>query len=928
MILKSRTLILVLLSSGLACAQSGSRESLAELPSGSSREQSVAMYETAVEMVSQLHDPKLLASTYYHLGAAYWTAHNIEKAIGAYERSRENFERAGSPRDLTYVLADLGVLYLNQEEYQKAREYSERSIGVADSVKTSNFSSSAGPEDFGRARALQTLAEIDLREGNHTEALDKLQKSLKLFQQLNGDGTHYDLSIAGVYAALGKVYPEMGDYGRALFYLNKALDLAKGSRDTTANILNSIGYLYMEQEDYAQAKINFDRSLEIHLGEKNHVEAAKVYLNLGVIEQRQERYDEALAHFNLSMKAAKAAQITDVQVAAGEGIGVVLTAKKDFVGGLGAFNQSLAIVKETKNKTRQIELLWRLAQAYYQMGNYAQSASLAVSAVELARASHLPKLTYLATTTLGESYSAQKKYDLAMQVLTDAVSQLEALRENVAGSELETQLFLENKVASYNALVDLLVRQDKPFDALLYAERAKGRVLLDVLRDGKPDLTRVLTQAEKAQAQALNRRISEINDTIRKQETTNSSSLNSLYSQLDAARLEYQSLQDATYAAHPDLRIRSGQTSALTPTDVSALPLDTDMAYLEYVTANDHVFLFVLTKGKSFDAPEVKVYPIAAKPDELIRKVNQFHDALAEHKSGYRIAASELYSLLIAPAEQQLRNVETLCIIPDSFLWNLPFQALMTSNDQFVTEKHAIYYAPSLSVLREMGRKKAASESTGSSLIAFGNPVIGKDEQRNADVCPLPEAEQEVSSIAKSFDPRTSKVLIGRDATEKTFKALAPAYSVVHLATHGVIDNRQPLYSHLLLTKTEGDPDNDGRLEARQIMAMNLQADLAVLSACETANGRIAPGEGVMGMSWAFFVAGTRSMLVSQWKINSDSTSELMVNFYKSFTTEHNSDSNKARALREAVLPMIKQSRYRDPFYWAGFVMIGVVDAK
>ena len=174
------------------------------------------------------------------------------------------------------------------------------------------------------------------------------------------------------------------------------------------------------------------------------------------------------------------------------------------------------------------------------------------------------------------------------------------------------------------------------------------------------------------------------------------------------------------------------------------------------------------------------------------------------------------------------------------------------------------------------------------SLVAFGNPVIGRDEQRNEELCPLPEAETEVSSIAKSFGPIGNKVLIGREASEKTFKALAPTYATIHLATHGVIDNRHPLYSHLLLTKTEGDPENDGLLEAREIMNMKLDADLAVLSACETANGRISPGEGVMGTSWAFFVAGTRSMLVSQWKVNSASTSQLMVNFYHALQSREN----------------------------------------
>jgi CHAT domain-containing protein len=306
-----------------------------------------------------------------------------------------------------------------------------------------------------------------------------------------------------------------------------------------------------------------------------------------------------------------------------------------------------------------------------------------------------------------------------------------------------------------------------------------------------------------------------------------------------------------------------------------------------------------------------------------MQKVNDFHESLAGQQLAYAEQAHELYSLLIAPAEKQLRDAETLCIIPDSFLWNLPFQALLTPSERFVIEDHSIYYAPSLSVLREMNRIKGQSLRVDSSLIAFGNPVIGKDAQSNAELCPLPEAEQEVGLIAKSFGT-SNRVLIGRDATENAFKTLAQKYSIIHLATHGVIDNRQPLYSHLLLTKTEGDPENDGRLEARQIMNLKLPADLAVLSACETANGKIAPGEGVMGLSWAFFVAGTRSTLVSQWKINSDSTTELMSNFYKNLNSNRSDvDGRNRKALRDAALTMIHGRRYRHPFYWAGFVLIG-----
>lgn len=873
---------------------------------------------------SQLNESKLLARTYYQLGHIYSDRSLFPQAISSYEKSKDAFEKAGLIRDEVYVLADLGALYFIQEDYKKARECSEKSLHITDSANSSE-PLGAYPDDFGKARALLTLGDLDTHEGNYEQAVEKLQNSLALYQRLNDSSSSYDLYIAGAYGALGRAYPEIGDSTTGLLCLNKALDIADHHSDKrlTASLRNDIGYLYLEQEDYVQASAQFSESLKLYEADNNQKERSRLLLNLGVVEQRRSNYEGALRYFRLSIESARITGALDNQIAAYEGIGVVLTGKRDFADAIENLNNGLALARQTGNKIREAEILWRSAQAYYEQSSYSQSTELAESALTLARASHLPKLTYLATTTLGESLGAQKKSDLAIETLKDAVQQLERLREHVAGSDLETQLFLENKVASYESLVDLLIKQDKPIDALVYAERAKGRVLLDVLRDGKPDLAKALTPPEKTETQRLNRRISEINDSISKHEIADPLSLNALYAQLDAARSDYRSFQDALYVTHPSLRIRSGHTASLSNADLSGLTADGKIAYLEYVATKDGISLFVLSKNKS-NTPEVTVYRVAIKPEDLNRKVNEFHDALADQRLAYTLAARELYTLLIEPAEQQLRGVDTICVVPDSFLWNVPFQALMTPNERFLIEDHALYYAPSLSVLNEMNRKKGKGEPTQTSLIAFGNPVVGKDEQRNADLCPLPEAEQEVSSIAKSFDENNSKVFIGRDASEKTFKTLAPTYSIVHLATHGVIDNRQPLYSHLLLSKTEGDPENDGRLEARQIIDMTLNADLAVLSACETANGKIAPGEGVIGMSWAFFVAGTRSMVVSQWKISSASTSEFMTTFYQNLhSAQSEANRNKAQGMRQAALTLMKNDRYRHPFYWGGFVMIG-----
>ena len=214
-------------------------------------------------------------------------------------------------------------------------------------------------------------------------------------------------------------------------------------------------------------------------------------------------------------------------------------------------------------------------------------------------------------------------------------------------------------------------------------------------------------------------------------------------------------------------------------------------------------------------------------------------------------------------------------------------------------------------------------QNSKESLIAFGNPVIDRNENPKRNLHALPETEVEVAAIAATNRAQMKKVLVRREADEKTFKTLAPRYATIHLATHGVLDNRDPLNSYLLLTKIDDETENDGLLHAREIIDLNLDADLAVLSACETGNGRISPGEGVIGMSWAFLVAGARSVVVSQWRVNSISTTHLMKDFYQAMARRTDLNGrNKSEAIREASLRLLKDRRYRHPFYWAGFVLV------
>ena len=880
-------------------------------------EKAFVVYDVARQIALHLKDQRRLGKTHYNVARSYSGLGQYESAINSYLESKKAFEAGGYERDIVYVLSELGSISWVQERYAEARQYSEASLNLAEILKGSAAPAGAWPDAFGIAQSLLTLGQLSARDGEYDLATTHLMRALDLLNELNTDHG-YDFYVTEIYAALGRVYTSASDHIAALQHLNSALKTATSGQ--IPGLLNSLGYLYMEQEDYAQANAQFQQSLKLYRSAKNQKEESRVLLNLGVVQQREGNHDEALKFFSQSLEAAKATKLIDVEIAVLEGVGVVLTAQKRFDDAFAALNGGLTAARENQDKMRQTELLWRIAQTYYQMQNYARAAELAQEAVALARATHLLKLTFLATATLGDSYAATNKVDLAVQTLKDAIDQIVMLRDRVAGREEGLQLFFENKVGPYHSLMRLLLQQGKFFEALVYAEQAKSRVLLDIVVSGKGNLENVLNESEKAEWQTLVRKISAINERIKSQPASEAESTRGLYKELDAARLELASFQDKTYVTHPELQLRSGTTQPLTVPSLTSLIAGNDGAYLEYVVTDDRVGLFVVTRNRATNALDTRYVGLPITSKDLQAKINEFHSMLAQRHPGYRKLSRELYESLIKPADKQLRGIKNLFIVPDGLIWTLPFQALITERDRYLIEEYALGYAPSLSVLQEMNKSPRNSKSV-SSIIAFGNPVIGRDEKLNQDLCPLPEAETEVKEIASAVRSRVKQVFVGPTATEKTFKSLAPEYSRIHLATHGVLDNRDPLYSHLLLTKTDGDVENDGSLEAREIMNMHLNAELAVLSACETANGRISPGEGVIGMSWAFFVAGTRSMVVSQWRVNSASTAQLMKNFYEALAMHQN--AYKSEALRQASLRLLKDPRYRHPFYWAGFVLIG-----
>ncbi len=229
------------------------------------------------------------------------------------------------------------------------------------------------------------------------------------------------------------------------------------------------------------------------------------------------------------------------------------------------------------------------------------------------------------------------------------------------------------------------------------------------------------------------------------------------------------------------------------------------------MVTSETTYLFVLTSGSGHGSTnvDVKVYPIPIKQKELAKRAEHFRRSLAARDLRFRGPATELYDLLLKPARDELRNRNTLVIVPDGVLWQLPFQALQSAPNRFLLEDYAISYSPSLTVLREMSRPRKRESQTAASLLAVGNPSLGrlaagrlKGVSADDPVAPLPNAEKEVQALRQLYGAECARIYIGAEAREDRIKEEAGLYRILHFATHGILNNASPMYSHLILSQT------------------------------------------------------------------------------------------------------------------------------
>jgi len=899
-----------------------------------------------------------------HLGQDTEIHGSYDEAIRIYRFSREIAETIHDESDVAGLSNNVGVVYFQQAKYRDAMQEWQEEIKVGQSTGDKSLISDA----------TGNVGLANKQLGNYSEALRDGLQSLAIYDEMGNDHGR-----ALQFNNIGELYRLIGNYDEASSYLNRSLAAAKkiADNETIALALMDLGILDRFRGNYADALSSYKQALELNQQEGDQASVAQLLNNIGDLFAAQNDDEQALKYFRQSADLAKQIGNKQTMAEALTAIGDEYRDGANYTAAVEAFQTTKPIFEEIGDRQGVAATLAAIGSVYHLQGNLEQGVDLLQKSLAISNELHDERAVAVAYTELatihqeqghaqealesaarattiahelgddetlwasrtaeGEAYRSLHQFDKASQAFEEAIASIETLRTNVAGGEQAQQRFFQNKLVPYVDMVALAVDQKNPEQALAYAERCKSRVLLDVLAGGRVRINGETSAGEQNREKALEQALTSLNAQLQHEKadpTPDPARLADLQTKIEKSRLEYADFQTDLYLHHPQLRTKRGLAPLISAAEAADLLPDAGTTVLEFVVGDKTTYLLTLARG-AHNVPDLRVFEIPTSEKALALRVEHFREQLAHRDLTSSSSAKELYDLLLKPAGLQFKGTETLVIVPDGPLWALPFQALQNAQNDYLLLNYVVAYVPSLSVLREMVRPRLDrndANATPTTLLAMGNPTFGEKTAARLEMAyrgerlgPIPSAGKEVEMLGQLYGSAQSKIYVGDEAREDRFKTEAGNFKVLHLATHGLFNDASPMYSYVLLSPGEGGKE-DGLLEAWEIMNLDLKADVAVLSACETARGRIGGGEGIIGLTWAFFVAGVPTTVASQWKVESNSTTELMLAFHRALRVtkaQKNSSFATAKALRMAELELLHKGAHTHPFYWAGFVVTG-----
>jgi CHAT domain-containing protein len=711
------------------------------------------------------------------------------------------------------------------------------------------------------------------------------------------------------------------DYLSARRYIDEGMALAREVGDVMGEMAFEmvLSTVYFDQGDHERGLFHHAHATE--LAEQTQALAhATLLVRWGCVLVEEGRFDEARAMFARAIVRNESGVMTAIKSMPGNHLGKALRALAMIEAHSGNFSEAECLNRESAihHGGSPDTFLYELAPQYASHGD--DAGALALSLASLAQKGLHSNQRAEALVFAGRAYQRLGIVDRGLAVALEAIELREDLDSKIAGDEQQRALAASTTSESYELAAEFALRGGNPVEALVFLERGRARVLTDILENGRPGSVAEIDAAVREQQSALDRNVVRIR--LELDRAHSAKSIHDQTEQLDRARAARASFLDGVQA-------KSERRGAVRrPIDAAgilklAAKLPPRTMAVEYFVSEHDLHMFVI----GVDGVTLRTQKV--ERDVLDRRVSAFLEMLANRDLRVEVPGRELYSLLVEPIERDLAGADALLIVPDDSLWRVPFAALVDRRGRFMVESKTIFYAPSMVAYASIDARKR-TKSSQVALLAIANPTLdeaaGKAAAsfyRNATLGPLPDAEHEVDALRALYDPQHSLILKRDRATEARTKTALRGATVAHFATHAILDDAHPMYSRLMLAR-DGEAEEDGWLESWEVARMDLDADLVVLSACETARGRVGGGEGVVGLSWSFFLAGASSTVATQWKVASDSTAQFMIAFHRSLrATAKNPALHKAQAVRDAQLQCLRDKRTRHPFHWAPFVLLG-----
>lgn len=695
------------------------------------------------------------------------------------------------------------------------------------------------------------------------------------------------LLLSGGYILAGLCYDDLGRYEESLDMYERAKTLfqEKDDKDGIALSYLNIGAALLDRGRITEASRAFERARPLfdELGDSRR--AALCDLNLGVILSRQGKYEAAIQIYEKAGKTFEAVDDEYHRAGIHLRIGSNYSYLKRWQESMTNFHRAKAICEAGRFERELAECL--LGMGYVQMRT-------------------------------GKPAAARDDFEGALQIL-------ETHRGRVPDPEIASSTFyyFETLVP---ALVYVNVQLGQTERAFETAQRGKGTVLRQTLLTETGSFTG-FTDEERRRLERLRLEYEVAQNAL--QETTNHSS--GYVQRLRAyqhARIELNNYETGLRAKYPRWR---NDASLPSKADGIARALGQTRAILEIFVDYRQTTLLLLTARDGKPILQSHVIPI--NRSDLTELVQAHWQALRENRTQEaRKASRRLYDLFLQPLEPHLKGISELIICPDHITYAIAFPALLNRKEEYLIERFQIFVAPSASAWhacktitnRQRAQKQTAPLITAlSDFGAFSGTMTAMAPariRRGNRWTNLPSARTEAKQIAQRFKGK-AKVLLNEQATPAAVRQEAGKASLLHFATHAFPNSANPMMSALALHPAhERDP---GLLYARDVSEMNLQAGLVVLSACSTYHGRYASGEGLMGLAWAFMVAGCPATVATLWEVHDKASLLWVETFYKHLTA----GKNKAESLRQASLRLLRAKdtprTFASPHYWACWTLIG-----